>query len=439
MIGWALGWAAITPFKFANQLVDLARMLLRSTTVTLTPAISASEARGDLRPVRDYFLHGTRLVLYAALPIQAGLLILLGKPFLAIWLPGPNVAEPAGPTLWVLAATLSLTIAQSVASRVLYGMGRIRLVCPHGTGGRRVEPAPQPGAGSAARHRRRRLGDRDSARRLLPLRDRARHADCSASGRLIICAAVGLAGGFDGLAGGDLASPNVVGRPDDWGEFFFVGLFGMVPYAASCGDRRPAVDDAAWRDVRGMLVSRLPLTTPPGKSFRNRPPSPAAGLTRRIRLIATALSANSGNCSSFDAQVAQPPRDADVGLQPLDGRDGPLGRRRLAKPADVLAEQFRDPGELRRRAGRLKRMTCGSSRPLPSPCEQFVAPPTGYSSAWTSATPTLENASPASVAASAMPSRASRSSPCRTARRRCCRTSRIAFSAHMSPIGCRPW
>ena len=42
-----------------------------------------------------------------------------------------------------------------------------------------------------------------------------------------------------------------------------------------------------------------------------------------------------------------------------------------------------------------------------------VAPPTGYSSAWTTATPTLENASPASVAARAMPSRASRSLPSR--------------------------
>ena len=81
----ALGAAAVTPFAFANRLVDMTRFMLRSTTVTLMPAISASEARGDLHAVRGYFLHGTRLVLYAALPLQAGLLI-LGKPFLAIWL-----------------------------------------------------------------------------------------------------------------------------------------------------------------------------------------------------------------------------------------------------------------------------------------------------------------------------------------------------------------
>jgi O-antigen/teichoic acid export membrane protein len=126
VIRWALGWGAITPFSFANQIVDKARTLLRSTTVTLTPAISASEARGDMRIVRGYFLHGTRSVLYAVLPMQVGL-ILLGKPFLAMWLQRPDLAEMAGPSLWVLAAPLALTIAQSVAARVLYGMGRIRL------------------------------------------------------------------------------------------------------------------------------------------------------------------------------------------------------------------------------------------------------------------------------------------------------------------------
>jgi O-antigen/teichoic acid export membrane protein len=100
-------------------------MMLRSATVTLMPAISASEARGDLAAVRGYFLTGTRLILYAVMPIEIGL-ILFGKPFLARWLRDPEVADSAGPVLWVLAAPLVLTIAQSVAARVLYGMGRIR-------------------------------------------------------------------------------------------------------------------------------------------------------------------------------------------------------------------------------------------------------------------------------------------------------------------------
>src|SRR5262249_31575460 len=125
VIGWALGAAAITPFAFANRLVDLAKSILRSATTTLTPAISALEAKGDIAAVRAYFLHGTRLVLYLALPIQAGP-PLRGKPFLALWL-GPGYAEASAPSLWVLATILGPTIAQSMAARVLYGMGRIRL------------------------------------------------------------------------------------------------------------------------------------------------------------------------------------------------------------------------------------------------------------------------------------------------------------------------
>lgn len=125
VIGSFLGAAAITPFAVALRLVDLSRSVLRSATTTLTPAISASEARGDLATVRGFFLHGTRLVLYGVLPIQAGLFI-LGRPFLSIWL-GAEYGETAGPVLDVLAVILGFTIAQSVAARVLYGVGRIRM------------------------------------------------------------------------------------------------------------------------------------------------------------------------------------------------------------------------------------------------------------------------------------------------------------------------
>jgi O-antigen/teichoic acid export membrane protein len=127
VIGAALNLAAINPFNFANQLVDRAKSVLRSATTTLTPVVSSLEAQGDLAGVRAYFLHATRLVLYLALPIQAGLYV-MGKPFLTLWLKErPDIAAAATPVLWIMASTLSLTIAQSVASRVLYGMGCIRL------------------------------------------------------------------------------------------------------------------------------------------------------------------------------------------------------------------------------------------------------------------------------------------------------------------------
>src|SRR4051812_7312226 len=47
------------------------------------------------------------------------------------------------------------------------------------------------------------------------------------------------------------------------------------------------------------------------------------------------------------AEVAQPPRDADVGLELLDCHDGPLRGGNLAQAADVLAEPLGDAREFR--------------------------------------------------------------------------------------------
>jgi len=124
VIGRFLNLAAIGHFAVANKVVDLAKTILRSATTTLTPAISASEARGDFDAVRAFVIHGTRLSLYLVLPIQVGLFF-FGRPFLELWI--PDYAAVSTPAMWILNATLSLTIAQSVASRVLYGIGRIRL------------------------------------------------------------------------------------------------------------------------------------------------------------------------------------------------------------------------------------------------------------------------------------------------------------------------
>lgn len=125
VIGRCVSLAAITHFANASRLIELAKSALRSATTTLTPAVSASEAHGDLIAVRAIVLHGTRLSLYLVLPIQIGL-FMFGSPFLSLWL-GPEYAAASFATLSILNLTLPLTIAQSVASRVLYGMGRIRL------------------------------------------------------------------------------------------------------------------------------------------------------------------------------------------------------------------------------------------------------------------------------------------------------------------------
>jgi O-antigen/teichoic acid export membrane protein len=125
IVGVALGDRAVTYLALASRLVEFAKALLRTATNTLTPAISTLEAAGDTAAIRRVFLRGTRWVLYLILPVHLGLVV-FGRPFLTTWLGGPEYADKCYPALVVLSSTLSLVVAQSVASRVLYGTGRLR-------------------------------------------------------------------------------------------------------------------------------------------------------------------------------------------------------------------------------------------------------------------------------------------------------------------------
>jgi O-antigen/teichoic acid export membrane protein len=116
--------AAITVFAVAMRLIEYGKSSLRALTTVLTPAISALEARGDSRAIRDVLINSSRYVLWLILPLQLGLL-LLGKPFLSLWM-GRDYAEQSFPTLVLLALPLALSLSQSVSARILYGIGRLR-------------------------------------------------------------------------------------------------------------------------------------------------------------------------------------------------------------------------------------------------------------------------------------------------------------------------
>ena len=126
VVGGFLTVAAAAHYALAARLVELAKNLLRSVTTTLTPAVSQREATGDLDGVRRVLLDGTRWVLYLVLPIHLGLLA-FGRPFLTRWVGGSQYAEWCYPATAVLSATLTIGVAQSVASRILYGMGKLKL------------------------------------------------------------------------------------------------------------------------------------------------------------------------------------------------------------------------------------------------------------------------------------------------------------------------
>src|SRR5207245_9256799 len=76
-------------------------------------------------PILRLSLTGSRCALYLALPIHLGL-ILFGGQFLELWLGDAEYRLRGQPVLWILAGTLSVGMLQSVAARVLYGVGQIR-------------------------------------------------------------------------------------------------------------------------------------------------------------------------------------------------------------------------------------------------------------------------------------------------------------------------
>lgn len=125
IVGAFLGAAPVTYFALASRLVEFAKALLRTATNTLTPAVSAREAAGDADGIRRMFLRGTRWVLYLILPVHLGLVV-FGRPFLTVWLGDPAYADHCYPALVILSGTLTLVVAQSMASRILYGTGRLR-------------------------------------------------------------------------------------------------------------------------------------------------------------------------------------------------------------------------------------------------------------------------------------------------------------------------
>jgi len=125
LLGIFLPPGSATFFAVGARLVEHAKLLLRTVTATLTPGVSAMEARGDHAGIRRLFLGATRGVLYVVLPVNAGLWW-FGRPFLERWV-GSDYVAGSFPTVAILGVTLSIGVAQSVASRVLYGLGQLRL------------------------------------------------------------------------------------------------------------------------------------------------------------------------------------------------------------------------------------------------------------------------------------------------------------------------
>jgi O-antigen/teichoic acid export membrane protein len=113
--------AAVTPFALASGLVDNVRTLVYSATWVLSPTASELETRGETGRLHEMMIVGSKYSVLLSWPILAGLVI-FGRNFMTTWV-GNKYSESAT-LLSILAVPTLLSLPQSAASSVLYGVSR---------------------------------------------------------------------------------------------------------------------------------------------------------------------------------------------------------------------------------------------------------------------------------------------------------------------------
>lgn len=118
-----LGTAMVTPFAIAAGLVDNARTLVFSATWVLTPTASELDTLGEKEKLHRMLIGGAKYSVLICWPVLFALMV-FGDSLLAIWL-GPEYAS-AALLITLLAAPTLLSLPQSAATSVMFGMSRHR-------------------------------------------------------------------------------------------------------------------------------------------------------------------------------------------------------------------------------------------------------------------------------------------------------------------------
>jgi len=132
-----LSAAAVTPFALAAGLVENVRSMVYSATFVLSPTASEMETRGETTQLHAMLLAGAKYSVLLSWPVLFGLLI-FGENFLVTWV-GPKYATAhswlrlftahgpqasAGQVLAILTLPTLLSLPQSTASALLFGVSR---------------------------------------------------------------------------------------------------------------------------------------------------------------------------------------------------------------------------------------------------------------------------------------------------------------------------
>ncbi|MGH9861528.1 MAG: polysaccharide biosynthesis C-terminal domain-containing protein [Candidatus Acidiferrales bacterium] len=128
VIGAFLPISMVTFFAIAGNLIHYARALVSGISTTMTPMISALQAREQMEEMNRVLLRAFK---YATLLILAvGITFLLrGATFIGLWM-GPEYANPSGHVLWILTLALLPVASSQVAMSAMLGLNRHRAVVP---------------------------------------------------------------------------------------------------------------------------------------------------------------------------------------------------------------------------------------------------------------------------------------------------------------------
>ncbi len=125
VIGTFMSAASITYFNIGARIVDYAGQVVTALAQIFVPMSSQSDAKGDMRTLRQIFLVGNRVCGFTIFPVCV-ILLLLGKSVIEVWV-GKRYIATSYPVLVIMILCSTLWWAQGASGRILFGMSK------HGT------------------------------------------------------------------------------------------------------------------------------------------------------------------------------------------------------------------------------------------------------------------------------------------------------------------
>ena len=123
--GMVLGPVAVTYYSFGFMLIDYGRSLVALLPQQiLKPATERAAGAGAMAELRWYFLAGSRMLMFLAVPLLVGYLV-LGRQFLLLWLKD-RAFERSAVVLSLLTVSQFWAIPSEPARSVLQGIGQVR-------------------------------------------------------------------------------------------------------------------------------------------------------------------------------------------------------------------------------------------------------------------------------------------------------------------------